>query len=404
METYLYKAKDVLHNKVVRGEVETETEDMVKRFLADKYLYPVYIRKKTAFNSDLGELSIFKKQVKLTDVTFFCKQFAAMIQAGISIARALEISAEQTTHKTLKRHLINIHEEVNRGRTLSEAARGEKVFPDLLISMIECGEASGNLDVVLNQVVTHFDMQLGTTRKLKKALTYPILVLLVVAVVVVIMMIKVIPNFVAMFQDIGVELPLATRIVIAVSNFFVAQWPIIFSFIGLLILLGFNIKRIPSGQKAIDTFSLKMPLFGPLNKKALSALFAKTLSMLIASGLPMLQAMDIIKKVLNNIVAEEEIDHAIESLKHGNTLNDSLRGSKIYPVILFSMISVGEETGALDEMLTKIGNYFNDEVQAAIDSLMILIEPIMTIFIAVIVGGIMMAVILPTFTAAAAIM
>lgn len=404
MEIYLYKAKDILHNKIVKGEIETETEDMVKRVLADKYLYPIFIRKKNAMNSDLSEIGIFKKPIKMIDITFFCKQFAAMIQAGISVGRALEICGEQTTHKTFKKHIMNIHEEINRGRTLTEATRDEKIFPDLLVSMIECGEASGNLDVVLNQVVEHFDTQLGTSRKLKKALTYPMLVLVVVAVVVVIMMIKVIPNFVTMFEDIDVELPLATRMVMAVSDFFVTQWPIVFVITGLLAVIGFNIKKIPRGKRALDSLSLKLPLFGQLNKKALSALFAKTLSMLVASGLPMLQAMDILKRVMNNVVAEEELDKAIESLKHGNTLYDSLRGSQIYPVIMFSMISVGEETGKLDEMLVKIGNYFNEEVQTTIDSLMVLIEPVMTIFIAVIVGGIMMAVILPTFTAASAMM
>ncbi|MDF2613659.1 MAG: Type secretion system domain [Clostridia bacterium] len=404
METYLYKAKDILHNKVVKGEIETENEEMVKRLLADKYLYPIYIRKKNALNSDIGEISLFQKPIKMRDITFFCKQFAAMIQAGISVGRALEICSEQTVHKAFKKHIINIHEEINRGITLSEAARNEKIFPDLLVSMIECGEASGNLDVVLNQVVDHFDVQLGTARKLKKALTYPILVLIVVAVVVTIMMIKVIPNFVTMFEDIDVELPMATKMVMAVSDFFVASWPILLGITALLVGVGLNIKKIPRGKKALDSLSLKLPLFGPLNKKALSSLFAKTLSMLVSSGLPMLQAMDILKRVVNNAVAEEELDKAIESLRHGNTLYDSLRGSQIYPVIMFSMISVGEETGQLDEMLIKIGSYFNDEVQTTIDSLMVLIEPILTIFIAIVVGGIMMAVILPTFTAAGAMM
>ncbi|WP_069998225.1 type II secretion system F family protein [Cellulosilyticum sp. I15G10I2] len=404
METYLYKAKDVLKNKVVRGEIETESEEQVKRFLADKYLYPLSIRKKTALNSDVGDIAFFQKPIKMADITFFCKQFAAMVQAGISVGRSLEICAEQASHKTLKKHIMNLHEEVNRGKTLSEAAADEKIFPDLLVSMIECGEASGNLDVVLNQVVDHFDIQLGTTRKLKKALTYPALVLVVVGIVVFVMMVKVIPNFVAMFQDADIELPLPTQIVIALSNFFAANWLGIIIFTALLAVLGFNIKKIPGGRKTVDQLSLKLPLFGPLNKKTMSALFAKTLSMLVASGLPMLQAMEIIKKVLNNAIAEDELDDAIELLKHGNTLHEALRGSQIYPPIMYSMISIGEETGALDEMLVKIGNYFNDEVQTTIDSLMVLIEPILTIFIAFIVGGIMLAVILPTFTAAAAMM
>lgn len=400
MAIYLYKAKDILNNKTVRGEIELDSEELVKKFLTDKYLYPIAIRKKTVFNSDIGEIGFFKKAVKMTDITFFCKQFAAMIQAGISIGRSLEICEKQTSNKTLRKHIFNIHEEVNRGKTLSEACKEQKVFPDILVSMIECGEVSGNLDVVLNQVVDHFDIQLGTLRKLKKALTYPALVLSVVVVVVIIMMIRVIPAFVGMFAEVGVELPGPTKVVIAVSNFFVARGSVL---LVLTLLAGIglaNIKKIQSTKRIADGLALKAPLFGELNKKTLTALFANTMSMLVASGLPMLQALETVKNVLNNSIAEEEIDQAIDALRYGNTLFEALKGSQIYPPIMYSMISVGEETGSLDEMLRKIGHYFNEEVQTTVDSLMLLIEPMLTIFIAFIVGGIMLAIILPTFTMA----
>ncbi len=400
MELYIYKAKDILNNKIVRGEMESENEEHVKRFLSDKYLFPISIKRKSALNSDLGEVGIFKKAIRLKDVTFFCKQFAAMIQAGISVARALEISSEQTSHKGLKKHLKNIHEEVNRGRTLSEAARDENVFPDILVSMMECGEASGTLDKVLNQMVEHFDHQLATVRKLKKALTYPAIVITVVIAVVFAMMIFVIPKFVTMFEDMEIALPLPTIIVMKASSFFVSHWLILLVLTGGLVFAGLNIKKFSSGKIAMDKLSIRAPLFGDLNRKYISSTFAGTMAMLISSGLPMLQAIEIVKKVINNAVAEIELDQAIEALKHGNTLHDALKGSKIYPIIMFSMINIGEETGALDDMLAKVGKYFNDEVQAAIDSLMMLIEPMLTIFIAVVVGGIMMAVMLPTFSAA----
>lgn len=404
MDTYLYKAKDILNNKIVKGEMETESEALVKKFLSDKYLYPLSIRKKSALNTDLGDIALFKKPIKMIDINFFCKQFAAMVQAGISIARSLEICAQQSAHKTLKKHLFNLHEEVNKGKTLSEAAEEEKIFPDLLVSMMACGEASGNLDVVLNQVVTHFDTQLGTMRKLKKALIYPTFVIIAVFALVFIMMIKVVPNFVLMFKDIGIELPLATRIVIAISDFFVAHAIMIVVGTVLLGILTVNFKKIPGGKRIVDTISLKAPLFGKLNKKVLSALFAKTLAMLTTSGLPMLQAMEIIKKVLNNQIAQEELEKTIDLLKHGNTLSDALVGSCIYPPVMYSMVNIGEETGALDDMLSKIGDYLNDEVEAAIESLIVLIEPILTMFIAVVVLGMVLAIILPNFAAASALM
>ncbi len=404
MPIYLYKAKDITRNKIVNGEIELDNELQVKKFLTDKYFYPLSVRKKNALNSDLSEVGIFKTPIRLNDITFFCKQFAAMIQAGISIGRALEICIEQANNKSLKKHLVTIHENVNKGRTLSEACKEEAIFPELLVSMIECGEASGNLDVVLNQVVEHFDNQLGTGRKLKKALSYPAITLVIVMVVVILMMVKVIPSFVEMFASTGVELPAATKLMIKISNFFVNNGLILGGIVVLLVIGLWNIKKWKEGRQFVDEMALKLPLIGELNKKTLSALFSKTLSMLIASGLPMLQAMEIVKKVMNNVVASEEIDKAIEELKQGSSLYHALRGSKIYPTIMYSMISVGEETGALDEMLIKIGHYFSEEVETTIDSLMVLIEPALTVLIAIVVGGIMLAVILPTFSMATAMM
>ena len=398
METYLYKAKDLLRNKWVKGEMETESEERVKKFLTEKYLYPVSIKKKTAFNSNLWETGFLQKKIIMRDITFFCKQFSAMIQAGISIARGLEICTEQSSHITLKKHLINIYEEVNKGRT--EAVKEEKIFPDLLISMIECGEASGNLDMALRRVVDHFDNQMVIDRKIKRALIYPAIVTVTTIAVFFLMMIFVIPNYVAMFEDIDVKLPLPTLIVIAVSNFFVAYWPVILIAITLAALVLTHLRKIPVGKKMADELLLIAPVFGALSRKRLTVSFATTMAMLVASGLPMLQAMQIVKKVLNNSVAEEEIDRALELLMYVFTLHDALRDTRIYPVIMFSMIHVGEETGVLDEMLLKVGNYFNEEVQMLVDTLITFIEPLLIFFIAVIIGGIMAAVILPTFTAA----
>ncbi len=404
MPIYLYKAKDITRNKIVNGEIDLDNELQVKKYLTDKYLYPLSVKKKNVFNSDLSEVGIFKKPIGLNDITFFCKQFAAMIQAGISIGRALEICIEQAHNKTLKKHLMTIHENVNKGKTLSEACKEEAIFPDILVSMIECGEASGNLDVVLNQVVEHFDGQLGIGRKLKKALAYPAITLVIVIGVVILMMVAVIPKFVETFESAGVELPGPTIAVIKISNFLVDHG-LILGAISVLLIIGLcNIKKWKEGRHFVDELSLKLPLFGELNRKTLSALFAKTLSMLVASGLPMLQAMDIVKRVMNNAVATEEMDKAIDELKQGSSLYQALRGSKIYPTIMYSMISVGEETGALDEMLIKIGRYFNEEVETTIDSLMVLIEPALTVLIAIIVGGIMIAIILPTFTMATSMM
>ena len=404
METFLYKAKSNINGKKISGELQAESELAVREMLVKKKLEPISISKKGLFNADLSDIGIFKEKVKLTDINFFCKQFASMIQAGISIGKGLHICAQQCSNKTLRKHLEHIHTEVTEGKTLSEAVKEEKIFPDILVSMIECGEASGNLDKVLQQTVDHFDNQLGVAKKIKKALAYPTIVLVIIAVVVVILMIFVVPNFMGLLTETGAEVPLPTKIVIAVSDFCIAQWPILVGGVVVLVGIILNINKIPACKRALDRISLKLPIFGDLNKKSISAVFASTMSMLVESGIPMLQAIEITKKVIGNAVADEELDLAMGSLKQGQSLYDSLSGSAIYPPIMYSMINIGEETGALDDMLIKISAYFKEEVDIAVDNMTLLIEPALTIFMAVIVGGIMLAVLLPTFAAAGAIL
>lgn len=404
METFIYRAKNLNTGKKISGELQSENELNVRELLMSKKLEVISINKKTALNADLSEIGIFKERVRLTDINFFCKQFSSMIQAGISIGKGLNICAQQCSNKTLKKHLEHIHTQVTEGKTLSEAAQEEGCFPDILVSMIECGEASGNLDKVLKQTVDHFDNQLGVSKKIKKALAYPTVVLCVIAVVVVILMVMVVPNFMDLLTETGAEVPTPTKIVIACSEFCIAQWPILVGVVSVLVILGFNIKKIPTCKRALDRLSLKLPIFGDLNKKSISAIFASTMSMLVESGIPMLQAMEITKKVVGNAVADEELDMAIDALKQGQSLYDALSGSIIYPPIMYSMINIGEETGALDEMLIKISSYFKEEVDIAVDNMTLLIEPALTIFMAIIVGGIMLAVMLPTFAAANAMM
>lgn len=401
MDTYLYVARDLLTQNKVKGEIEGENEEKVRKVLMDKNLYPQSIKRKNALNSDL---SLFKQKIKLSDINFFCKQLAAMIQAGISIAKGIEICGQQCTNKTLKAHLENIHEAVSGGKTFSQAAEDEKIFPSILVSLIESGEASGNLDEVMRRSVEHFDNQLGIQKKIKKALTYPVVVLCMVVVVVIILMIKVVPAFLGLLRDTGAPIPLPTKIVIAISNFCVNYWQILLLIIVVITLAIMNMKKVDSIRRGLDRLSLRLPIFGELNKKSLSSTFSSTMSMLVESGIPMLQAMEITKRVMGNAVAEEEMNQAIEILKQGNSLLDAIRGSTIFPPILLSMVSIGEESGALDEMLVKISVYFKEEVDLAVDNMTTLIEPAMILIVGVIVGGIMAAIMLPTFSAATAAM
>ncbi len=396
MDIFLYKAKSKKTGKTVKGESQGENELEVRQLLINRGLEPITISKKSALNSDIT----FKQKITLSDINFFCKQFASMIQAGISIGKGLNICAQQCDNKTLKTHLQNIHTKVTEGKTLSEAIREEKIFPDLLVSMIECGEASGNLDRVLNQTVDHFDNQLGVTKKIKKALAYPTIVAVIVVIVVVVLMIFVVPNFMGLLTETNTEVPLPTKIVIAVSDFCIAMWPVMLVAVAVLVGIILNIKKIPACKRVLDRLSLKLPIFGDLNRKSISAVFASTMSMLVESGIPMLQAIEITKNVIGNATADEELDRAIDGLKQGQSLYDALSGSVIYPPIMYSMINIGEETGALDEMLIKISGYFKEEVDIAVDNMTLLIEPLLTIVMAVVIGGIMLAMMLPNFAVA----
>ena len=401
MEVYLYTARDLLTQKKVKGEIQGENEGTIRKILMDKSLYPESIKRKNMLNSDI---TWFKQRIKLRDINFFCKQFAAMIQAGISIAKALEICGKQTPNKTLAGHIQHIHTAVSEGKTFSQATEEEKIFPDIIVHLIASGEASGNLDEVMRRAVEHLDNQLALRKKVKKALTYPMLVLVIVAIVVVILMVKVVPAYMGLLNDTGAEVPLPTQIVVAISDFFVNQWAVLLGITMILVVVISNMKKVASIKRALDHFVLRLPLFGKLNKKSLSATFSSTMSMLVESGIPMLQAMEITKKVMGNAVAVEEMNGAIETLKQGNSLLEAISGSSIFPPLLLSMVSVGEESGALDEMLVKISIFFKEEVEIAVDNLTMLIEPIMIIIVAVIIGGIMAAIMLPTFSAATAVM
>lgn len=401
MEVYLYTARDLLTQKKVKGELRGESEESIRRILINKNLNPKSIKRKNMFNTDI---TLFKGRIKLIDISFFCKQFTAMIQAGISIAKALELCGKQATNKVLAGHIQHIYKVVSEGKTFSQAAEEEKIFPDILVNLIACGEASGNLEEVMRRAVKHIDNQLTLHKKVKKALIYPIIVLVIVAIVVTILMIKVVPAYMELLNDIGVEIPLPTQIIIVISDFFVNQWGVLLSILIALIFVVLNIKKVSSIKRALDHLLLKLPLFGEISKKNLAATFSSTMSMLIQSGIPMLQAMEITKKVMGNAVAEEETKYAIEALKQGNSLLEAISVSTIFPSLLLSMISIGEESGSLDEMLDKVSIFFKEEVEIAVDNLTILIEPMMIVIVAIIIGGIMAAIMLPTFSAATTIM
>lgn len=401
MAIYLYRAIAIETQKKVRGEIEAEDEKSVRQWLITKNLYPKVIQKKNLLNT---EIHLMRSHVPLREISFLCKQLQALIQAGISISEALSICSIQASSKIMKQHIKSVNEQVEAGKMFSEAMREEKIFPLLLVSLVACGERTGHLDEVLKRASEYFDNQIKTRSKVKKALTYPTFVMGLVIVVMAIMIIHVVPQYVSLLKETGGQLPLSTKVIIAISEFWVAYHPMIL--LGCVLILGLDIglMRIEGVKQKWESIKLSLPIIGKIEKQRLVVQFSSTMFLLIHSEIDVLQALEMTIDVMDYSVATKEIQCAIESLRQGNRLGDALEKSRLFPTVLVSMIGIGEESGALGELLEKSSCYFNDEMNNTIDTVVTLIEPIMIIMVALMIGGIMAAIVLPTFSAATAAM
>lgn len=404
MEIYLYKARKIGTKKIVKSEGQFKSVEHAHEYLIGNHMVPLMVTKKTRLTTDLKELSLFQPKIKTQDIVFFCRQLGVMLGAGISIREALHILTTQVPNVSLRKKVKAIDQDVQKGNSLSDAMAKHGEFPNLLISMIKGGEAAGMVDRVMGKMATYYEKQLSFKREFKKALTYPAIVLATVVLVIPVLMIFVVPGFVEIFNDTGVQLPMATRIVMRISQWIRKRWYILI--IGnMLAITGLMIVgKSKPGKAFFGQIVLKTPLIGDLTKNIMSALFGEVLSLLLTAGIPMFQSLEIVGQVLQNSVAKEEIEDALKNIQAGSTLSRSLETSTIYPPMMVSMIRIGEETGVLDEMLEKTACYYNKEVEVAVDQLTVLVEPILILIIAFLIGGIMMAVVLPTFTLATDLM
>ena len=404
MEIYLYKARKIGTKEIIKSEGKFESESHANKYLINNKMVPLSVTKKTAMTTDLKDLPFFQPKIKTQDIVFFCKQFGVMIEAGISIGGALQILGEQAPNPTLQKKVRQIDKDVQKGSNLSDAMAQHKEFPDLLINMIRSGEASGIMDQVMDKMAAHYEKQMNLKRTLKKALTYPILVLVTISIVIPVLMIFVVPGFVSIFEDTEIALPMATQVVIAISEWMQRNWAMMGIGLGLVTIGLMLFKKSKQGKAVFDQAALSMPLIGDLNKKTITALFSETLALLVTAGVPVFQSLEIVREVLSNTVARAEMETTLKGVREGRTVSKSLEISKIYPAMMVSMLRIGEETGALDEMLIKTAHYYNAEVETSVEQLTVLIEPILMVIIAFLVGGIMIAVILPTFTLATELM
>jgi len=337
-----------------------------------------------------------KISLSLKDVALMCRQLSSMLGAGVTLVKALNILYMQVEKKNLKASIKLLYEAVQRGDQFSEAIQKQgKVYPDIMISMIEAGEASGMLDQVMGRLADQFDKDLKLRSKIKVAMTYPMIIAILCVVVVLVLVTQVLPIFIGMFEESGVALPMPTQIVLAFSNIITGSWFIVLMIMGILVF-GFRaFVASESGRRQWDSLLLRIPVLGQTIRKVAAVRFTRTLTTLLASGMNLLKALDVVIKVVGNRVIMDGLTEAKEDIRKGMSLSQSLRKTNVLPPMVYSMVGIGEEAGTIEKMLDRCAEYFNDEVETSIQRLVGIIEPLLIVLMAVIVGFIVIAIMLP---------
>jgi len=345
-----------------------------------------------------AQIEIFKKRVKKKDLALFCRQFYTMISAGLGIVPCLEILVAQTENKSFKNAIADTYEEVQKGSTLSESMTLHKnVFPTILISMVEAGEVSGNLDTIMLRMAEHFEKENKTENKVKSALVYPAVLAFVSVAVVIFMLVFILPTFTAMFEGSGTALPALTQMLIDLSNSMQTYWYIYMAVVIAIVLGISTYMKTKEGSRFFDSMKLRLPVVKKTSAMLATSRFTRTLSTLLSSGIPLIQAMEVVARVVNNSIIEERLLSGIESIRKGVSLSRTVKDIGIFPPMVESMIRIGEESGSLDDMLYKTADFYDEEAEASIQRLTSLIEPLMIVFMGFSIGFIVIAMYLPMF-------
>ena len=387
--------------KKKKGEMEAESENFVRLTLRRQGIEPKKIKPKP---KDLFEnVKFLQPKVTEKDIVVMTRQFATMIDAGLPLVQCLEILFSQQDNKTFKRILKNIKEDVEEGSTFADALKQHPdVFDDLFVNLVAAGEIGGILDIILNRLAAYIEKAAKLKKKVKGAMTYPIVVMVIAVLVVAVILIFVIPVFQSMFADFGKALPVPTQMVVKMSKFLKSY--ILYIVVGFVLLI-FAFRRFyktDKGRALVDKLVLKVPVFGMLLRKVAVAKFTRTLGTMISSGVPILDSLDIVAATAGNMTIEEAIRETRQSISEGRTIAEPLADSEVFPSMVVQMISVGEATGALDTMLGKIADFYDDEVDAAVDALTAMLEPFMMVFLGGTIGGLVVSMYLPIFQMAGA--
>ncbi len=378
------------------GEIEAPNEAFVIAQLRRQQIVPVKIKPKPR---DLG-FSLLGRRGKVSkrELAIFTRQFATMIDAGLPLVQCLDILGLQQENQAFKKVILKVKEDVESGSTFADAlGKHPHVFDELFVNLVSAGEVGGILDTILSRLAAYIEKAMKLAKQVKSAMVYPSTILAVALIVTVVLLVYVIPIFGDMFKDFGATLPLPTQFVMAISGYTRKYFLV---GVVLLVLLVMGIRwyyKQENGRRRIDRLLLRVPIFGDLLRKIAVARFSRTLGTMVSSGVPILESMDIVAKSAGNKIIEEAILRARTSISEGKTIAEPLADSKVFPIMVTQMVSVGEATGALDTMLNKIADFYDDEVDAAVGALTSLLEPMLMIFLGVVIGGLVIAMYLPIF-------
>jgi type IV pilus assembly protein PilC len=393
MPTFVYSARSAT-GEMQSGEIELKDRDAVVGFLRRQRMVPLKIDEKKAAIGIPG----FGSGVSTRDIVIFTRQFATMINSGLPLVQSLDILAKQSENKQLRKVIEQVLYDVESGQTLADSLRNhQKVFPELYVNMVAAGEAGGILDTILLRLAVFLEKADALKRKIKGAMIYPGVILTVAIGAVAILLIFVIPTFQTMFASAGIALPAPTQFVIFLSETLQTKWYVFVLAIVMTLVLLRQYYATPGGRLVLDRLLLNLPILGPLQRKAAIARFTRTLGTLVSSGVAILDGLEITAKTSGNRVLHDAIMESRASIAGGETISEPLKRSGVFPPMVVSMINVGEQTGGLDEMLTKIADFYDEEVDAAVEALLAAMEPLMIVFLGVIVGGMIVAMYLPIF-------
>ncbi|MBC7252567.1 MAG: type II secretion system F family protein [Actinobacteria bacterium] len=396
--TYNYRVRD-RQGKIVTGKLEADNETAVSQRLREMGYFVISVEEEKVPISK-KELHIFKPKVKAKDITVFTRQFATMINAGLPLVKCLSILSEQTENPVLTEVISDVQHEVEMGRSLSDAlAKHPEVFKDLYTSMVKAGEIGGVLDDVLLRIATTLEREDEIRRRIKSAMTYPAAMFAISILLLFVMLIFVVPIFEKMFRDMGASLPFLTRIIVDISHFLVSWKGLVLL---ALVVVGVVFLRrwlkTPAGRRRLDSLKLRLPVFGSLLHKMSLSRFSRTLGTLVASGVPILQALEITSATVGNVLVAEAVEDVRASVKEGESIAKPLSQSPLFPPMVTQMLAIGEETGALDTMLNKVSDFYDSEVSATVEALTSLLEPVLIVFLGVVVGTIVISLYMPIFS------